>query len=240
MVSSPLVAIRTVDVTASGLNSACGGLFSWLQNNQVSDESHSLGGRSASANPLSPLESVPMSSTTISDSDNTISPVACPVHGVCDHMLAIGNSINPVANVVLRASLVVILAWIGAMKFTTYEAEGIRPFIENSPFFGWTLRSVDMRTLSDTLGLIEIIVATMIAARPVSRYTAAVGGFFAATMFVTTLSFLITTPGTWVDDLGGAPAISVLGQFLIKDLGLLGIALWSIGEALTPARSAKG
>jgi uncharacterized membrane protein YkgB len=51
-------------------------------------------------------------------------------------------------------------------------------------------------------------------------------------MFLTTLSFLVTTPGVWASSAGGFPALSALpGQFLIKDLALLGIALWTLGEA---------
>ena len=70
-----------------------------------------------------------------------------------------------------------------------------------------------------------------------------VAGFclLAVGMFLSTLSFLVTTPGTWADEIGGFPAISVLGQFLIKDVALLAIAVWSFGEAvraahLTPTR----
>jgi uncharacterized membrane protein YkgB len=50
-------------------------------------------------------------------------------------------------------------------------------------------------------------------------------------MFLTTLSFLVTTPGVWEPSAGGFPALSVTGQFLIKDLALLGISLWTLGEA---------
>ncbi len=51
-------------------------------------------------------------------------------------------------------------------------------------------------------------------------------------MFLTTLSFLITTPGVWEPSAGGFPALSGFpGQFLIKDLALLGISLWSLGDA---------
>jgi uncharacterized membrane protein YkgB len=51
-------------------------------------------------------------------------------------------------------------------------------------------------------------------------------------MFLTTLSFLATTPGVWEPSAGGCPALSGKpGQFLIKDLALLGISLWSLGEA---------
>jgi uncharacterized membrane protein YkgB len=48
-------------------------------------------------------------------------------------------------------------------------------------------------------------------------------------MFLTTLSFLVTTPGVWAADAGGFPALP--GQFLIKDLALLGISVWTLGEA---------
>ena len=52
-------------------------------------------------------------------------------------------------------------------------------------------------------------------------------------MFLTTLSFLFSTPG-WEASLGGFPALSVVpGQFLLKDVVLLGAAVWSLGEALT-------
>ena len=51
-------------------------------------------------------------------------------------------------------------------------------------------------------------------------------------MFLTTLSFLVTTPGVWEPSLGGFPALSHRpGEFLLKDLALLGISLWSLGEA---------
>jgi uncharacterized membrane protein YkgB len=51
-------------------------------------------------------------------------------------------------------------------------------------------------------------------------------------MFLTTLSFLVTTPGVWEPSLGGFPALSHRpGEFLLKDLALLGISLWTLGEA---------
>ena len=52
-------------------------------------------------------------------------------------------------------------------------------------------------------------------------------------MFLMTLSFLFSTPG-WESSLGGFPSLSGgVGQFLLKDLVLLGAAIWSLGEALT-------
>ena len=46
-----------------------------------------------------------------------------------------------------------------------------------------------------------------------------------------TLSFLFSAPG-WEPSLSGFPALSAsVGQFLIKDVGLLGAAIWTCGEA---------
>ncbi|HYO81479.1 MAG TPA: DUF417 family protein, partial [Bryobacteraceae bacterium] len=58
-----------------------------------------------------------------------------------------------------------------------------------------------------------------------------IGSAMAVPMFLTTLTFLISTPG-WEPTLGGFPALSAsVGQFLIKDLVLLGAAIWTWGEA---------
>ena len=54
-------------------------------------------------------------------------------------------------------------------------------------------------------------------------------------MFLTTLSFLFSLPG-WDPRLGGFPALSDAGGFLIKDVVLLGSALWSLGESLALVR----
>jgi len=56
-------------------------------------------------------------------------------------------------------------------------------------------------------------------------------------MFLTTLSFLATTPGMFTV-VEGLPVPSGMGAFVIKDLVLLGAALWTAGKALS-ARRAK-
>jgi len=57
-------------------------------------------------------------------------------------------------------------------------------------------------------------------------------------MFAITLSFLFTTPGIWVSVPGfPLPVTNETAAFLVKDLFLLGAALWSAAEALRAARS---
>lgn len=136
----------------------------------------------------------------------------------------------------IQYSLILVLLWIGAMKFTAYEAESISGFVANSPLMSWAYQVISTRQFSGLLGVIELAVALLIAARPFSARLSAVGSALAAGMFLTTLSFLFSTPGV-VESSLGFPALSVVpGQFLIKDFVLLGAAVWTTGEALGAAR----
>ena len=88
--------------------------------------------------------------------------------------------------------------------------------------------------------MIEIAIGLLIALRPVWPLGSAAGSGLAAGMFLTTLTFLVTTPG-WEPSLGGFPALSAMpGQFLLKDVVLLGVAISTAGEALEATRSSRG
>ena len=118
------------------------------------------------------------------------------------------------------------------MKFTAYEAEGISGFVANSPLMSWVYGFMSHRGFSAVLGVVEVAIALLIAARPFWPRASALGSALALGMFLTTLSFLVTTPGVWASSAGGFPALSAFpGQALIKDLALLGISLWTLGEA---------
>jgi len=131
-----------------------------------------------------------------------------------------------------RYGLVVVVGWIGLMKFTAYEAEGISLYVANSPLLSWVYSLMSVRAFSAMLGVVEVSFAVLIALRPISPRASAFGSALAVGMFLTTLSFLATTPGVWEPSAGGFPALSGKpGQFLMKDLALLGISLWSLGEA---------
>ena len=97
---------------------------------------------------------------------------------------------------------------------------------------GWVYGIISMTAFSALLGVVEIAIGLLIAVRPVWPLSSAVGSGLAVGMFLTTLTFLDTTPG-WETSLGGFPALSAMpGQFLLKDVVLLGAALWTAGEAL--------
>jgi len=140
--------------------------------------------------------------------------------------------IRTASQIAMRYGLVVVLLWIGGMKFTTYEAEGIKGFVANSPLMSWAYSLLSVQSFSAMLGITEVLIALLIAARPLSARAAAVGSTLAIGMFLTTLSFLLTMPGVWEMSAGGFPALSVVpGQFLLKDLVLFGVSLWLFVEA---------
>jgi uncharacterized membrane protein YkgB len=140
--------------------------------------------------------------------------------------------VEAVGRELARYGLVVVVGWIGLMKFTAYEAEGISPFVAHSSLMSWVYGLMSVRDFSAMLGVVEVAIALLIAARPFWPRASALGSTLAVGMFLTTLSFLVTTPGVWASSAGDFPALSAFpGQDLIKDLALLGIALWTLGEA---------
>jgi uncharacterized membrane protein YkgB len=149
------------------------------------------------------------------------------------------STITSLGHRVLRYGLALVIGWIGIMKFTGYEAQGIEPLVAHSPLLGWMYRIWTVRQFATGLGVVEISIAILIALRHWSRKACVIGSALAVLMFLTTLSFLFSTPG-WEPSLGGFPALSgAVGQFLLKDVVLLGAAIWSLGEALQCTEPAK-
>jgi uncharacterized membrane protein YkgB len=136
----------------------------------------------------------------------------------------------------IRYGLVLVLGWIGAMKFTAYEAEGIKTLVETSPFMSWMYKVFSLQATSNVIGIAELTAAALIAIRPLAPKLSAIGSVLAVFTFLTTLTFLFTLPG-WEASLGGFPALSGSGGFLLKDIVLLGAAFFTLGDSLaTQAR----
>ena len=145
----------------------------------------------------------------------------------------IGHSLSRFADHALRYSLVLVLAWIGAMKFTAYEAGAIEGLVASSPLVSWLYSILSLQGASNLIGSIEILTAIALFAGAYNRRFAIVGALAAIATFAVTLSFLFTAPG-WEASLGGFPALSVVpGQFLLKDVVLLAAAISLLGKALS-------
>src|SRR5262249_62387992 len=122
---------------------------------------------------------------------------------------------------IARYGLVIVVVWIGGMKFTAYEAKGIKPLVANSPLMGSVYRLMSVGGFSSLLGVVEIAIGVLIALRPVWPMGSAVGSGLAAGVFLATLRFLVTTPG-WEPGLGGVPGPPATpGEGLPRDAGAL-------------------
>ena len=141
------------------------------------------------------------------------------------------NAFEKLGTFLIRYGLVLVLGWIGAMKFTAYEAEGIKTLVDTSPLMSWMYKVFSVQATSNVIGVAELIAATLIALQPLSAKLSAIGSVLAVLTFLTTLTFLFSLPG-WEQSLGGFPALSGSGGFLLKDVVLLGAALFTLGESL--------
>ncbi|HEY1114060.1 MAG TPA: DUF417 family protein [Chitinophagaceae bacterium] len=159
-----------------------------------------------------------------------------------------------------RLGLIVVLLWIGGLKAFRYEAVGIVPFVANSPtmsFFyhfeapeykkhmnkegEYKPENITWHQQNNTylfsygLGAVIVLIGLLVALYPLSPALSAVGSFLAFIMSVVTLSFLITTPETWVPPLGdtehGFPYLSAAGRLVIKDAIMMGAAVATMAQA---------
>jgi uncharacterized membrane protein YkgB len=175
-------------------------------------------------------------------------------------MLIFAPKLNRIGVAVLRLALVVVLLWIGGLKFISYEAESIVPLMANSPLASflyshpapeyrrYTNKEGEFKVankqwhqtnrtypVSYGLGIIIVSLAILIALYPIVPELSALGSFLLMFMSLTTLSFLITTPEAWVGALGdanhGFPFLSGLGRLIIKDSIMFGAAVVTLADA---------
>ncbi|WP_459555595.1 DUF417 family protein [Lacunimicrobium album] len=161
--------------------------------------------------------------------------------------------------VMTRIGLIIVLWWIGGLKAFRYEADGIVPFVANSPFMCFFYADPDNykahknpegafvpenrawheanRTYEFAYGLGAVIIlyGLLISLHPWLPGVATVGSFLVFVMSWVTLSFLITTPECWVPALGdaqhGFPYLSGAGRLVVKDAIMMGAALVTMADS---------
>jgi len=145
------------------------------------------------------------------------------------------QALQTVGTSTLRGALAGSLVWIGALKFEDYEVDNIRPLVSASPVFAGLVKKLGEQKLARLIGVSEIVMGALIAAKPLTPRASAIGSLGAIGMFATTLSFLITTPGVSQPN-HSAPKLSMVGQFLAKDTVFLGAAILTAADALQAGR----
>jgi uncharacterized membrane protein YkgB len=174
-------------------------------------------------------------------------------------LFQIASKADRIGLTVTRLGLVVVLVWIGSLKIYRYEADGIVPFVANSPFMSFFYNDPGNykqhmnpegavvaenqawhemnRTYPFAIGLGMVIVGygLLIALNPWLPQAATVGSFLVFVMSFVTLSFLVTTPEAWVPNRGGPehgfPLLSGAGRLVIKDAIMMGAALVTMADS---------
>ncbi|WP_074315914.1 DUF417 family protein [Singulisphaera sp. GP187] len=160
---------------------------------------------------------------------------------------------------VTRLGLILVLLWIGGLKAFRYEADGIVPFVANSPLMRfWYSDPGNYKTHKNPegalvaknrawhesnrtylfaygLGSVIVFYGLLLCLHPWLPQVAAVGSFLVVVMSFVTLSFLITTPECWVPALGdaqhGFPYLSGAGRLVVKDAIMMGAALVTMADS---------
>src|SRR3954469_23645575 len=174
-------------------------------------------------------------------------------------LFELASRMDKVGVAVTRLGLIVVLVWIGGLKAFRYEADGIVPFVANSPTMSFFYAEPDNykahknpegalvpenrawheanRTYEFAFGLGAVIVlyGLLLCLHPWLPQAAAVGSFLVFVMSFVTLSFLVTTPECWVPPLGdaqhGFPYLSGAGRLVIKDAIMMGAALVTMADS---------
>jgi len=147
---------------------------------------------------------------------------------------------DKIGSILGRYGLVIVIGWIGALKFADFEAHQIQPLVANSPFMGWLYNFLPVYTFSALLGVFEVTAAVLLAIKPIAPRLSILGSLMAIVLFVFTVSFLFSTPGVSEPAGGGFPAISLTAEFLLKDIPLLGLSFWTLSDALRASQQRRG
>lgn len=166
---------------------------------------------------------------------------------------------EPIGKLAIRFGIVIVFLWIGSLKFCDYEADGIVPFVANSPFMSffytqpkaykshknkegeWVPANRKWNTQNNTygfahaLGIFLVALGILVALYKIAPLPSMIASIFMFFMTMGTLSFLISTPEVWVPDLGsgqsGFPYLAAGGRLVIKDLVILGGAIMNMSES---------
>ncbi|MCS3209281.1 YkgB family protein [Bacteroides stercoris] len=159
----------------------------------------------------------------------------------------------------IRVAILVIFVWIGGLKFWNYEAEGIVPFVANSPFMSffydkpapeykeYKLKEgefdeakhrwhVENNTygFSRGLGILIMAIGILTFLGIFFPKIGLAGAALAVIMTVGTLSFLVTTPEVWVrfgKRRAWLPFADRAGRLVIKDTAILAGAIVVLADS---------
>ena len=191
--------------------------------------------------------------------------------------LECASNLGGLGRKLIRVAILIIFVWIGGLKFANYEANGIIPFVANSPLMSCFLKDANNKVTNDEgktvkeytlnkvpegqynqakhdwhvenrtylfshgLGILIMTIGILVFLGLFSPYLGIIGEILCIIMTLGTLSFLITTPETWVhaspealaagEWANGFPFLSGAGRLVIKDTAILAGAVVLLSES---------
>ena len=131
----------------------------------------------------------------------------------------------------IRVAILVVFVWIGGLKYFHYEADGIVPFVANSPFMSF-FYAKDAPEYKDHKNPEGAFVPENRAWHEANRtYTFSYG----LGALIMSIGILVTTPEVWVPNLSGDefgfPLLSGAGRLVIKDIVILAGAVVLLSDS---------
>jgi uncharacterized membrane protein YkgB len=145
-------------------------------------------------------------------------------------------TVTKIGRGVALAGVVLPLLLIGVLKYTQVEVDALKPLITNTPWLSWLYPAFGEVGATALLGTAEIFTAILLIASPWSARAGVLGGAIGSLTFLTTVSVMFALP-IWYAELGGFPWINPVGQFLLKDVSLLGVSIFILGESLARVKA---
>lgn len=124
--------------------------------------------------------------------------------------------------------VLLVLLWIGGMKFTLLEAKGIEDLVQSSPLMSWMYALWDLQNTSNIIGVYDLIAVALLVAAIFNGRLVIPAIMMSGAVFLVTQSFLVT----WESALSTTTLLSTGGHFLIKDLWFIVnlIMFWQITQ----------
>jgi uncharacterized membrane protein YkgB len=126
------------------------------------------------------------------------------------------------------APVLLVLLWIGGMKFTLLEAKGIEDLVLSSPFMSWMYSIWDLQTTSNLIGIYDLIAVVLLIGAMFNSRLLLPAIVMSGAVFLVTQTFLIT----WDSALSSETLLSTGGHFLIKDLWFIAnlLLFWQLAR----------
>ncbi|WP_430811668.1 MULTISPECIES: DUF417 family protein [unclassified Carboxylicivirga] len=142
----------------------------------------------------------------------------------------LSQSLKKVGHFIFRYGLAIAFIWLGLMKLKNMEADYLKELLKQSSLFSWMLKYITSYTFSLIIAYTQMTVGVMLALKPVARKVSFWGGVVACVLLIVSVSALFTSSYVWQPPYG-FPDLSKFGQSLLKDIVLLGAALWCTGDS---------